>query len=130
MRAFRISEVDLGFGCREVRVEGELDLSVTDQLQRRLDAAVEEDLEVLVCLDQCDFIDSSGIAALLLAHKMMAIKGRRLAVCRPSPAVTRVLTVTGLTKDGLVYTSPEAALAERSGHAPLPARQSLQEHLA
>lgn len=129
MRAFRISEVELDPQCRELRVEGELDLSVAAQLQERLDAAVQRDLEVLVCLDQCDFIDSTGIATILLAHKLMKGKGRRLVVCRPSPAVSRVLTLTGLDGDGLVYASTEAALAERSGLAvgqPSRAEESLQ----
>lgn len=117
VRPFGISEVDLDPECREIRVEGELDLSVADQLQMRLDAAVEEDLEVLICLDQCDFIDSSGIAAILLAHKLMAGRGRRLCVCNPSGQVSRVLALTGLDDAGLIYASTEAALAERFGQA-------------
>lgn len=131
MRAFRISEVDLDSGCRELRVQGELDLAVAEQLQSRLDAAIREDLELLVCLDQCDFIDSTGIAAILSARKLMAAKGRRLVVCRPSAAVSRVLDVTGLKNDdGFVYPSTKAALAERLGHAvsrPFRAAKSLQE---
>jgi anti-anti-sigma factor len=55
-----------------MRVEGELDLSVVDQFQKRLDIAVIEDIEVLVCLERCDFIDSTGIAAIVSAHKLMA----------------------------------------------------------
>jgi anti-anti-sigma factor len=112
VRPFRISEVDLDPECREVRVEGELDLSVADQFQKRLDAAAMEDLEVLVCLDQCDFIDSTGIAAIVWAHKLMASKGRRLLVCNPSGQVSRILAVTGLSDNGLVYDGTDAALAE------------------
>jgi hypothetical protein len=33
MRAFRINERDLSGKCREVRPEGELDLSVADRFQ-------------------------------------------------------------------------------------------------
>lgn len=100
-----------------MRVEGELDLSVADQLRERLDAAAAEEVEVLVCLERCDFIDSTGIAAILSAHKLMASKGRRLVVCNPSGQVSRILTVTGLNDVGLVYTSTDAALAERFGQA-------------
>lgn len=117
VRPFRISEVDLDSECREMRVEGELDLSVADDLQKRLDAAAMEDVEVLVCLEQCDFIDSTGIAAILLAHKLMASRGRRLAVCNPSGQVGRILAVTGLNDVGLIYASTDAALAARFGHA-------------
>jgi anti-anti-sigma factor len=115
MRPFRISEVDLDSACREVRVEGELDLSVADQFRERLEAATHGDVDVLVALEQCDFIDSTGIAVILAVHKLMASKGRRLCVCSPSGQVDRILAVTGLKNAGLVYSSTEAALAERSG---------------
>lgn len=128
MRPFRISEVELDLECREMRVEGELDLSVAEELKKRLDAAAMKDLEVFVCLERCDFIDSSGIAAILSAHKLMASKGRRLLVCNPSGQVSRILAVTGLNDVGLVYASTDTALAARLGHAvtrPFRAEESL-----
>ncbi len=115
MRRFRISEVDLDSECREMRVEGELDLSVAGQLQERLEAAASEDFEVLLSLEGCDFIDSTGIAAIVSAHKRMASNGRRLSVCNPSGQVSRILAVTGLSNAGFLYASIEAAMAERSG---------------
>lgn len=63
MRPFRISERQLDAGCREIRPEGELDLSVADRFQERLNAAVADDVEVRICLKDCDVIDSTGIAA-------------------------------------------------------------------
>jgi len=115
MRAFSISERDLDAECREVRLEGELDLSVADRFQARLEAAVRDDVEVLVCLEECDFIDSTGIAAIVLAYKLLTNKGRRLVVCHPSAEVNRVLALTGLTDEGIVFESTDAALAERFG---------------
>jgi anti-sigma B factor antagonist len=115
MRPFRVSEVDLDAGCREVRVEGELDLAVADQLRERLDAAIQDDVDVVVCLERCDFIDSTGIAVIVRAHKEMAEKGRRLAIANPSDPVSRILEITGLDRDGLLYATTDAALADRSG---------------
>jgi anti-sigma B factor antagonist len=103
MRVFRIGERDLEGGCREIRLEGELDLSVADRFQARLDAAILDDVEVLVCVEECDFIDSTGIAVIVLAHKLMANKGRHLVVCHPSAEVNRVLALTGLTDEGIVF---------------------------
>lgn len=117
MRPFRVEAVDLDPACRELRVEGELDLAVVGQLRSHLDAAVEESLEILVCLGRCDFIDSSGIAAILHARKALAERERRLVVCEPSPAVRRVLNVAGLDRQSFLYASSEAALAERFGPA-------------
>jgi anti-anti-sigma factor len=115
MRVFRISERDLSGKCREVRLEGELDLSVAERFQQRLNAAVADDVDVLVCLEECDFIDSTGIAVIVLAHRLMADKGRRLVVCHPSVEVNRVLTLTGLVDEGIVVDGADAALAERFG---------------
>jgi anti-sigma B factor antagonist len=116
MRAFRIDERNLGGGCREVRLEGELDLSVVERFQQRLNAAVADDVDVLVCLEECDFIDSTGIAVIVLAHRLMAGKGRRLVVCHPSTEVGRILAMTGLVEEGIVVDGSNAALAERFGH--------------
>lgn len=113
VRPFRISEKDLDSECRELRVEGELDLAVAHQLKSRLDAAAAENVEVLVFLDRCDFIDSTGIAAIVSAHQSMASMGRRLLVCNPSGQVSRVLALTGLSDTGLVHNGAEAALAEQ-----------------
>jgi anti-anti-sigma factor len=118
MREFRISERDVDSECRELRVEGELDLSVADQFQQRLDAAVAEELDVFVYLDQCDFIDSTGIAAIVRAHKLIANKGRRLLLCNPSGQVGRILAVTGLSDSGLVHDSTDGALPTRAEESP------------
>jgi anti-sigma B factor antagonist len=127
VRAFRVAERDLDGECREIRVEGELDLSVAEQLQERLDLAAKGGVDVLVCLDKCDFVDSSGIAALVLAHKLIASRGRRLFVCHPTSQVHRILTLTGLTGDGLVFDCADGTLTERFGHVAGLPRESPQE---
>jgi anti-anti-sigma factor len=130
MRAFRISEHDLDGAYRELHLEGELDLSVVERFQRRLDAAVLDDVEVLVCLENCEFIDSSGIAVIALTYKVMADKGRHLFICHPSPEVSRILALTGLTDRGVVVDGTDAALTERFGHVvsrPFRAEGSIHE---
>jgi anti-sigma B factor antagonist len=116
MRAFRICERNLDGECREVRLEGELDLSVAERFQQRLNAAAADGIDVLVCLEECDFIDSSGIAVIVLAHRLLAGKGRRLVVCHPSAEVSRVLAMTGLVEEGIVVDGSGTASAQRFGH--------------
>jgi anti-anti-sigma factor len=112
MQAFKLSERELRPGCREIRVEGELDLAVADELREALDRALAESSEILIQLETCDFIDSTGIAVLVHAHQQAAKEGKRaVAVCAPSSQVFRVLSVTGLTDNGLVFESVEDALA-------------------
>jgi anti-sigma B factor antagonist len=115
MQRFNVSKRDLRPGCRDIQIEGELDLAVTGQLDEVLTAAVEECELVLVGLERCAFIDSSGIAVILRAHNRMAEEGNRLAVYAPVAQVQRVLSMTGLTGNGLVFDSAEEALSAAGG---------------
>jgi anti-sigma B factor antagonist len=111
MQRFKVSERDLQPGIRDVQVEGELDLAVAGRLDEVLTAAVEQCKQVLVGLERCDFIDSSGIAVILRAHNRMQEDGNRLVVYGPTDQVLRVLSMTGLTSNGLVFDSAAEALA-------------------
>ena len=111
MQRFKVTERELQSGCRDVQVEGELDLAVAGELDEVLTAAVAECDRVLVGLENCAFIDSSGIAVILRAHNRMADAGNRLAVYAPTEQVLRVLTMTGLIGNGLVFDSAEEALS-------------------
>jgi len=115
MQRFEISEHDLGPGCRDIQVIGELDLAVAGELDEKLAAAIAAYDRVLVGLQRCDFIDSSGIAVILRAHNRMAEEGRRLAVYAANSQVLRVLSMTGLTQNGLVFETAEEALAALGG---------------
>src|SRR5215203_4929315 len=111
MQRFKVIERDLQPGCRDIQIEGELDLAVASQLDEVLTTAVAECSQVLVGLERCAFIDSSGIAVILRAHNRMADEGNRLAVYAPTNQVLRVLSMTGLTSNGLVFDSADEALA-------------------
>lgn len=111
MQRFNVREQDLQPGCRDIQIEGELDLAVAGQLDEVLTAAAESCERVLVGLEKCAFIDSSGIAVILRAHHRMEEDGRRLAVYAPTDQVLRILSMTGLTANGLVFDSAEEALS-------------------
>lgn len=111
MQPFNVSERDLQPGCKDIQIEGELDLAVAGQLDEVLTAAAEQCSRVLVGLERCAFIDSSGIAVVLRAHNRMEEEGNRLVVYAPTAQVLRVLSMTGLTANGLVFDSAEEALA-------------------
>lgn len=111
MQRFNVTERDLQPGCREIQVQGELDLAVAGQLDEVLGTAVEQCSQVLVGLENCDFIDSSGIAVILRAHGRMEEEGHRLVVYAPNEQVLRVLSMTGLTGNGLVFDTAEEALS-------------------
>jgi len=78
-------------GARIVTLSGEIDIAVMSELG----AALVADEDVLVDLAHVSFIDSSGIAALLRAHRVQAKTGHRLLVRGAHGAVSRVLEITG-----------------------------------
>lgn len=103
---FRLTESEIGDGCREFGVEGELDMVVSDQLREAIANCQEE--RILVSLRACQFIDSTGIALILQAHHDSAAE---IVVHSPRNQVLRVLEVTGLIADGLVFADREEALS-------------------
>lgn len=111
MRRFNLTTSDRQQGCRDIQIEGELDLAVADQVDEALSAAGAECDRVLVGLEGCAFIDSSGIAVILRAHNRLKEDGGQLAVYGPTDQVRRVLSMTGLTANGLVFDSADEALA-------------------
>ena len=108
---FKLIERDLRPGCREIQVEGELDLAVADQLADGIARAGAECQHLLIGLEGCEFIDSTGIAAIVHAHSEFAQRGGRVAVYAPADQVLRVLAVTGLTSNGMVFEHAEEALS-------------------
>ena len=75
-------------------LRGELDASTVPGLAEQL----VHDAGSLVVLDLnwLTFIDSSGLGAIHVARQRVTDDGGILVVCRPSPAVHRVLEITGL----------------------------------
>jgi anti-sigma B factor antagonist len=110
MRTFSLNTNERRPGCLEIQVDGELDLAVADRLQEALDGASAYD-EVLLDLRKCEFIDSTGLAVIVNAHKQRAERGGRVALFGASSQVSRVLAVTGLDQNGLVFATADEALA-------------------
>jgi anti-sigma B factor antagonist len=110
MQIFKLTEVPSVDGERELRVEGELDLAVADRLEDALDGI--DAKRVLIDLGACDFIDSTGIAVIVRADQRARKNGSRVAIHSPSAQVLRLLTLSGLTENGLVFEDRDRALSE------------------
>jgi anti-anti-sigma factor len=104
VRPFRITARPIDRRFRELKVQGELDLAVSDRLKDGIAEATGSG--VLVDLSECTFIDSAGVAAVLFAR----LEGERVAIHSPSEPVRRVLSLTGVTADGLVFDGREEAM--------------------
>ena len=101
-----------------VRVTGEVDMSHEEQLRAELHRAVETDTKgIVVDLTECEFIDSSGIRALLLSREEKQPDGdsETLAVAASSDQILRILGVMGLDQVIPIRPTVEEAAAALSG---------------
>jgi len=94
-RAFGLA-VDHADGKTVVKVTGELDLQTAPQLESHLlRLAGDGASHVTVDMAETDFIDSTGLHALIVAVKELRVRGGDLVVRAPSPNTARLLQLSG-----------------------------------
>jgi anti-anti-sigma factor len=102
---FELSEQDIWPGCREIGVEGELDLAVRGRLRTAFERAAAERHHVLVDLSACEFIDASALAVLVQAHRELSEHGRQLLIYGVKGQVRRLFLLTAMAETGLMVTA-------------------------
>lgn len=108
----QIAESSVAPGCCELQLEGELDLWSVERLQAALQRVAGSNDAVVVGLEQCEFVDSTGIALFLQVQRQLQGEGGRLVLYGCSEQVLRIFTVAGLTEAGFVFDTRAEALAE------------------
>jgi anti-sigma B factor antagonist len=101
-----------------VRVTGEVDMSHEEELRGELRTAVAAEAKgIVVDLTECEFIDSSGVRALLLSREAQHPEdgAERLAVAASSEQIIRILSVMGIDRVIPIRPTVEEAAAEISG---------------
>src|SRR4051812_9434807 len=82
-----------------IRVSGEIDAATAPELREAIVLAHQcTERDVTVDLAQVTFIDSSGIAALVDAHRGLEAMGHRLRIRNAQGHVERVLWIAGATE--------------------------------
>jgi anti-anti-sigma factor len=97
-------------GTRVIGVRGELDLSTHEQLRKALSKATKGDEAIVMDLSECEFMDSTGVRAILIGMRDAGDQGR-FAIAGPTPQVQRILEMTGLGKAVAVHAGLPEALA-------------------
>ncbi len=96
-----------------VTLPGEIDISNDGQVQGTLTRALDDGTAVLVAdAGGTTFCGCSGVTALLLTHHRAAAAGAQLRVAA-SPAIWRILRLTGAGQVLSTYPTRAAALAGR-----------------
>ena len=82
-----------------IRIRGDLDLQVVDQVTEAL-ARIESANPVLLVIDlsRLSFMDSSGMGAVAAAHVRALEAGRRFAIVRPPGGVRQAFDRTRLNE--------------------------------
>ena len=84
-------------GVEVVAVSGEIDIASAPRLITGLNDAVGKcDQPVIVDLSEVAFMDSTGLALLLNAHRRLARRGKGFAVVCADGPVMRVFTITDM----------------------------------
>jgi anti-sigma B factor antagonist len=96
-------------GQTRVALVGELDIASTPQLEEGL-AKVESDNPGVLLLDLrgVEFIDSTGLRAVIAADERARSAGRRFVIVRGTAAVERVFSVTQLDQRLEIVDDPDS----------------------
>jgi anti-sigma B factor antagonist len=99
MREFRLDTTGPTGDCAVLQVAGEVDACTAPALRERVrELAADGAAHVIADLSQVDFLDSSGLGALVGGLKRLREDGGSLALVITAPRILRVLQITGLTQ--------------------------------
>ena len=93
-------------------VEGEIDVATAPRLIAALNAAVAEAARsVIIDLTSVGFMDSTGLALLINAHRRLAARRKGFAVVCPAGPLRRVFEITDMVDTLRVCPDRQAAAA-------------------
>lgn len=96
-----------------VRVDGELDLVTSPLFREKVEKKLnqyEMIKHLILDLRKVNFIDSSGLGAILGRFKRLSQQGGRLSAVNVSPQVRRIFELSGLLKIMEIYNDRQQAL--------------------
>lgn len=88
----------VGSGHATVSLAGECDLTVQEELTKVLMAAIATSRPVVLDLDQLTFLDSTGVHALVMAHRAARAEGVALRAVNARGVVADLLGLTGVAE--------------------------------
>ena len=86
-------------GFWDVSLQGELDVSTADKLKEHLhNLADEKILDMMLNLENLDYIDSTGLGAMIGVLKKLKTDNKEIYIINPKSNVKKIFTITGLDK--------------------------------
>jgi anti-anti-sigma factor len=91
-----------------LRLDGELDLASVPTLERAVeDSMLDSVAEIVLDLRGLEFIDSTGLRAILLQDKRSTERGQTFALVRGPEQVQRLMNMTRVDEHLKIIDSPE-----------------------
>jgi anti-sigma B factor antagonist len=101
-------------GAQVFALHGSLDIATSPTVRAALlDAAERGQRELIIDLTRLEFLDSTGLGALIGAHKRAKEGGGRVSLVVQEGQILRLLRITGLLGVFPVYSTLDDALNER-----------------
>jgi anti-sigma B factor antagonist len=104
-------------GYELLAVEGELDIASAPRMISALNEAFAElALPLVVDLSKVDFMDSTGLALLMNAHRRVKRRGQGFAIVCPGGPISRVFEIADMVES--LHICPDRESAERTAAGP------------
>lgn len=88
-------------------MSGEIDLATVDQLEKEVKATLDDDSgNLVVDLTSADFMDSTGLRALVMADRSFRDSGRKFALVITNGPISRLVELSGIESTMTVVSSP------------------------
>lgn len=83
----------------ELIAKGEVDISTAPQLRESLDGAYQEiKADILLRLDELNYIDSTGLGVIIGAYGRMQETDNRIKLINPKDNIKKLLNITSLDR--------------------------------
>ncbi len=111
MREFRLETVGLIGDCAVLQVTGEVDVYTAPMLREQMrELSAKGAVHLIADLSRVDFLDSTGLGALVGGLKRLREARGSLALVISTPRILRIFQITGLSKALAVQRSVEDAI--------------------
>jgi len=98
-------------GVNVITVPRELDLLNSDTFKNEVKSLIQKgDKLIVLDFSRCDYLDSSGIGAVVALHKNALMNGGGLALASLQESVMKVMQITTLDKILRIFPSVEEAV--------------------
>jgi anti-sigma B factor antagonist len=105
-------------GYELLAVEGELDMATASRMISALNEAFADlDRPLVVDLSEVAFMDSTGLALLMNAHRRVKRRGQGFAIVCPGGPISRVFEIADMVES--LHVCPDRATARRTATQPV-----------